>query len=183
MKQQGEYKAPPWLTAFLKSKYALFALGLAGILLIFFSEFPGAAHSQAQGQAEAGTVQGAGTEYAQEMEEKLTRILQQVQGAGQVHVMVTLEATGQAIYAQDEELSSSSGQDGQRQSSTRTEHVILDSGTGKTPLLEQTYEPEVRGVAVVCEGGDDILVVGRITELVSVVLGIPTNRICVTKML
>ena len=117
------------------------------------------------------------------MEEKLTSILQQVQGAGQVHVMVTLEATGQSVYAQDEELSSSTGQDGQRQSSTRTEHVILDSGTGKAPLLEQAYEPEVRGVAVVCEGGDDILVIGRITELVSVVLGIPTNRICVTKML
>ena len=129
----------------------------------------------------AGTAQSA--EYIQEMEEKLTSILQQVQGAGQVHVMVTLEATGQSVYAQDEELSSSTGQDGQRQSSTRTEHVILDSGTGKAPLLEQAYEPEVRGVAVVCEGGDDILVIGRITELVSVVLGIPTNRICVTKML
>ena len=159
MKQQSEHKVPPWLAAFLKSKYALFALGLAGILLIFFSELPGTARSQAQGQTEA------------------------VQGAGQVHVMVTLEATGQSVYAQDEELSSSSGQDGQRQSSTRTEHVIIDSGAGKTPLLEQAYEPEVRGVAVVCEGGDDILVVGRITELVSVVLGIPTNRICVTKML
>ena len=183
MKQQGEHKVPPWLAAFLKSKYALFALGLAGILLIFFSELPGTARSQTQGQAEAGTMQSVGAEYAQEMEEKLTRILQQVQGAGQVHVMVTLEATGQSVYAQDEELSSSSGQDGQRQSSTRTEHVIIDSGAGKAPILEQAYEPEVRGVAVVCEGGDDILVVGRITELVSVVLGIPTNRICVTKML
>ena len=73
--------------------------------------------------------------------------------------------------------------DGQGHSSTRTEHVILESGTEYAPLLEQAYEPEVRGVAVVCEGGDDILVIGRITELVSVVLGIPTNRICVTKML
>ena len=170
MKQQGEYKAPPWLAAFFKSKYALFALGLAGILLIFFSELPSASRTQAQKATGAGTAQSA--EY-----------IQQVQGAGQVHVMVTLEATGQSVYAQDEELSSSTGQDGQRQSSTRTEHVILDSGTGKAPLLEQAYEPEVRGVAVVCEGGDDILVIGRITELVSVVLGIPTNRICVTKML
>ena len=181
MKQQGEYKAPPWLAAFFKSKYALFALGLAGILLIFFSELPSASRTQAQKATGAGTAQSA--EYIQEMEEKLTSILQQVQGAGQVHVMVTLEATGQSVYAQDEELSSSTGQDGQRQSSTRTEHVILDSGTGKAPLLEQAYEPEVRGVAVVCEGGDDILVIGRITELVSVVLGIPTYRFCVTKML
>ena len=55
MKQQGEHKVPPWLAAFLKSKYALFALGLAGILLIFFSELPGTARSRTQGQAEAGT--------------------------------------------------------------------------------------------------------------------------------
>ena len=89
MKQQGEYKAPPWLAAFFKSKYALFALGLAGILLIFFSELPSASRTQAQKATGAGTAQSA--EYIQEMEEKLTSILQQVQGAGQVHVMVTLE--------------------------------------------------------------------------------------------
>ena len=66
MKQQGEYKAPPWLAAFFKSKYALFALGLAGILLIFFSELPSASRTQAQKATGAGTAQSA--EYIQEME-------------------------------------------------------------------------------------------------------------------
>lgn len=180
MKQQNDQRIPPWLSKFLKSKYALVSLGLAGILLIFFSELPGFSVSQKE---EAAAAADTGEAYVQQMEEKLTQLLQDVQGAGQVHVMVTLEASGQSVYAQDEEQDTSYGQDGQRQSNIRTEHVILDSGTQRTPLLEQEYEPEIRGVAVVCEGGDDILVVGRITELVSVVLGIPTNRICVTKML
>lgn len=147
MKQQGEHKVPPWLAAFLKSKYALFALGLAGILLIFFSELPGTARSQTQGQAEAGTMQSAAPNTRRRWKKSLPASCSRCRAPGQVHVMVTLEATGQSVYAQDEELSSSSGQDGQRQSSTRTEHVIIDSGAGKAPILEQAYEPEVRGVA------------------------------------
>lgn len=38
---------------------------------------------------------------------------------------------------------------------------------------------QVCGVAVLCEGGGDIRVAARITELVSALLDLPSNRICV----
>ena len=59
-----------------------------------------------------------------------------------------------------------------------SEYVLSDG----VPVLESSIEPSVKGVSVICEGGDDIKVIARITEFVSVGLGIPTNRICVTKM-
>lgn len=58
----------------------------------------------------------------------------------------------------------------------------MDAGSGRQALVETAREPEIKGVAIVCEGGDDVAVIKRITDVVSVVLGIPTNRICVTKM-
>ena len=42
--------------------------------------------------------------------------------------------------------------------------------------------PTVQGVAVLCQGGDDVVVQARVTEAVSVLLGITTNRISVAKM-
>ena len=60
--------------------------------------------------------------------------------------------------------------------------MILDDGTGDSALVETTWLPEVRGVAVVCQGGDDAAVQARLTEMVSVLLGVSTNRISIAKM-
>ena len=57
-------------------------------------------------------------------------------------------------------------------------HVLLEDGTA---LAETIYQPQVRGVAVLCEGGDDVGVAARITELVSALLDLPSNRICVER--
>lgn len=39
--------------------------------------------------------------------------------------------------------------------------------------------PQVCGVAVLCEGGGDVRIAARITELVSALLDLPSNHICV----
>ena len=55
-------------------------------------------------------------------------------------------------------------------------HVLLDDGTA---LAQTVCTPRVCGVAVVCEGGGDVRVAARITELVGALLDVPSNRICV----
>ena len=59
-------------------------------------------------------------------------------------------------------------------------------GAGKTVVMvtlesgeETTYLPAVCGVAVVCDGGGDVRVAARITELVRALLDLSANRICV----
>ena len=46
-------------------------------------------------------------------------------------------------------------------------------------LAQTVCTPRVCGVAVVCEGGGDVRVAARITELVGALLDVPSNRICV----
>ncbi len=63
-----------------------------------------------------------------------------------------------------------------RRSATAGEARSLQDGSA---LAETTYLPQVCGVAVLCEGGGDVRVAARITELLHSLLDLPTNRICV----
>ena len=55
-------------------------------------------------------------------------------------------------------------------------HVLLEDGSA---LAETIYQPQIRGVAVLCDGGGDVRVAARITEMVGALLDLPSNRICV----
>lgn len=109
------------------------------------------------------------TGYERELEIKLTDIISKIQGAGEVTVMVTSEGSEEKIYAEDR--MESDGKD-------ETETVII--GT-KEALLKQTKRPEVKGVLVVCGGGDKPQVVEKIVNAVSTVLDIPSGKVYVTK--
>lgn len=191
--------AAAFLRGLVQKKNALFFLGLAGILLIFLSDAlfaPRQNTSDAAAQPGPQTGQigqtgqtGQRSQTEQELEARLAEMIGAVQGAGKVRVMLTLENDGETVYACDEQsdtqtITGTGGADGvtERRQSYETEHVLIDAGNTKQPLVETCLEPEVKGVAVVCEGGDDITVVKRVTELVSVVLRLPTNRVCVIKM-
>ena len=93
--------------------------------------------------------------------------VQQIEGAGETTVMITLESGEERIYATDTQ----TGGDQSQQT-----HVLLEDGTA---LEETIYLPTVCGVAVVCDGGGDVGVEARITTLVSALLDVPSNRICV----
>jgi stage III sporulation protein AG len=172
----------------LQKKNALFFVGLAGVCLIGLSDilFAESASTEAAAAQETAYTAVAASEYTAALEARLAQLLAAVDGAGKVQVMLTLEGTGETFFALDEQsdttLQTKDDEQTQRQTTYRSEHVLYDGGAGSTPLVEQQTEPEVRGVAVVCEGGDDIVVVKRITELVAVVLGLSSNRICVAKM-
>lgn len=47
------------------------------------------------------------------------------------------------------------------------------------PDWRRVCVPQVCGVAVLCEGGGDVRIAARITELVSALLDLPSNHICV----
>ena len=122
-----------WLQTLLKkqnrARLAL-VLGCIAMALILLSElFPAKAPAAPQAVSpEEGT-------YKTQLEQQLTELIEQVQGAGKTTVMLTLEQT--------------------------------------------VYLPTICGVAVVCEGGGDVRVASRITELVGALLDVPSNRVCV----
>lgn len=64
--------------------------------------------------------------------------------------------------------------------------VTLESGTeyvytAQTALVAEVY-PAVRGVVIVCDGGDQPSICERVTEVVTTALNISKRRVCVTKL-
>lgn len=138
-------------------------LGAAAMLLILLSEL----FAPSGKTAAASAASADDNVYRQQLEQQLSDLIAQVEGAGKTTVMVTLESGEETIYALD----TLSGQTQEQQT-----HVLLDDGTA---LAQTVCTPRVCGVAVVCEGGGDVRVAARITELVGALLDVPSNRICV----
>lgn len=155
----------------------LLALGLGGMLLILLADLRGASSDKTAAAASQTADPPALTEaeYTTQLEQRLQQMICRIDGAGETAVMITLEGSRETIYAQTEK---SGGESGSRESSP----VLRRASSGEEALVEMTWEPEIRGVAVVCQGGADITVAARVTELVSVVLGVPSHRISIAKM-
>ncbi len=140
-------------------------LGIAAMLLILLSELWPASDDPAAPPG-GETVQTADS-YRASLEGQLADLIEQINGAGETTVMITLESGEERIYATDTQ----TGGDQSQQT-----HVLLEDGSA---LEETVYLPTVCGVAVVCDGGGDVGVEARITALVSALLDVPSNRICV----
>lgn len=155
-----------------KKTFICFIAGLLGILLIFVSEvFP---KNQKNNKEKEKTY----VSYSNETEEKLADIISAVDGAGKTKVFLTIEESEEYVYAQNV----SSDRKDNTQENEDKEYVIVDGNGGKNGLLVKTVNPKIRGVAVVCEGGDDPAVQQRIYSCVSASLGISTARISISKM-
>lgn len=111
------------------------------------------------------------------LEEQLEHILSQIEGAGRVNVMLTVESGMKRIFAQDGRLEQESGSL-QKESET----VVVSSGTGtqETVLVQQIY-PQFQGALVVAEGGGDPSVRLNLTEAVAALTGLGADKISVCK--
>ena len=184
-KQGQTAKTWDWRIVFAK-KNRFLLIGLAGICLIVLADTlwgtapSGGGNDPPVQETAAQPQQPSSTE--QELEERLAGMIGSVQGAGRVRVMVTLENAGETVYATNEKSDTQTSGTADRRTSYENEHVFFEAQEGRQPLVETRLEPEVKGVAVVCEGGDDVTVIRRITDLVSVVLKLPSNRVCFIKM-
>ena len=58
------------------------------------------------------------------------------------------------------------------------EYVYLEDSTTQTKEIQ----PVIRGVLVVCEGGDDPVVTQTVTQAVTRALDISSAMVCVTKL-
>ena len=127
--------------------------------------------------------------YKNQLEEEVTAFIREIDGVGDARVMISFESGQENIYAQTEKSSTDTstgtagtGEKENRHSTYENEYVVIDNSGQETALVEKTMQPAIMGIAVVCSGADDISVVAAVTNSVSVVLDVPTHKICVTKM-
>ena len=100
------------------------------------------------------------------MEERLAEVLEQVQGVGKAEVFLTCEGTQEKVVEKDE-----------------TETVYeRDSRGNQTPYVSAEIYPQVTGILVVAQGGDDPVVIQNIQEAVQVLFQVEAHKIKVMKM-
>lgn len=145
-----------------RTSLAVLVGGIAMGLILLSELLPTASQSTSVKESRLTAVQ-----YQAQLEEQLETLISQMQGAGRTTVMVTLSTGEETIYAVDTQ----SGDIQQQET-----HVLLQDGSA---LEETTWLPQICGVAVLCEGGGDVHVAARITELLRSLLDLPSNRICV----
>lgn len=168
-----------------KSLPILIVVGLLGILIILFS-------SDKPEQTEISACeQMTTTTYAQDLEQRLTAMVSSVAGVGKAKVMVTLENGIEYVFASEDKQSIDTDEDNKSEHEKRVSQknvteekiVIVDNSYGSRQALVRTSkEPTVKGVAVVCEGGDKITIQQEVTQLVTTALDIGANKVCVSKL-
>jgi stage III sporulation protein AG len=129
--------------------------------------------------------------YISEMENKLKEVLKKVSGVGDVEVMITTEGTTERIPLKDsssteESLDEDDGEGGSRtdNSAQREESTVLVTNEdGKSvPYILQELEPEIEGVVVIAEGGDNDMIKMDIMQAVEVLFDVPAHKVIVMKM-
>lgn len=178
----------------------LAVIGLAGILLIILSvpdllSSPGEKKSS---EEETKTQSGNGSavkkeeeDYVSSMEKRLSDALTKVQGIGKAEVVITLKGTKERVTLKDtpykqESVNEADSGGGSRVSSNvekGDETVLVKSLEGESiPYVVKELEPEVNGVLVIAQGGDNPAVISEINSAIEVLFGIPVHKIKVMKM-
>lgn len=105
------------------------------------------------------------------MERRLEAALSKVSGAGKVTVVLALKDNGRQIYAQDIRTDQS------EQSRTT---VVISRGSGvEQPVGVQKFSPAFQGALVVCPGGGDSKVRLQLTQAISALTGLSTEKISI----
>lgn len=127
--------------------------------------------------------------YIKIMENRLKSVLSKVEGVGDANVMITLESSSEKVTLRDtprsSEVTNETAENGtvRQQTNSRSEEstIYTEEGNGKVPYVVKEIEPQIMGVVIVSEGGDNPTVKKEIIEAVQVLFGIESHKIKVMK--
>ena len=112
------------------------------------------------------------------LEQRLEALLSAIEGAGQVRVLLTVDAGRETLYQTDSRVQSDEG------SSERSDDTVLveDADRVESGLVRQVLEPKYRGAVILCQGGDVPGVRLAVVEAVRCLTGLGADQISVLKM-
>lgn len=142
------------------NKKGLIYISIA-VICAFILIFVGGKSSSQKGDDSERSI----SEYEQRTEQRLSSIIAELKGVSEVKVMVTASSDYERVYAKNTQ--------------ANEEKVEYYNSADRTPLLLTELSPKISGVAVVCRGGDDMILQQKIKELVSEALSIGKSNIFV----
>ncbi len=126
--------------------------------------------------------------YITALENKLEQTIEGMEGAGKVDVMITLKDTGEKIldknqpYESEEETNTEENKESKKNRIQNNQETVLVETEGNTePIIVRELYPDIEGVVVVCEGGDNSALTVKIKEAVQALFSIDAHKIVVCK--
>ncbi len=162
-----------------KNPKTLIIAGVAGILLIYLSSFfTGNSESETEKViAESVSL----SEYREQLEDDICEMVKEITGNKNVSVIITLESGIRYSYADIKEESVTS-KTATENESNETEFkngyiTVKDADGSEKALLVTENMPEIRGVAIVCAGGDNEIINDKIKNAVTAAFNITSKRV------
>jgi stage III sporulation protein AG len=123
--------------------------------------------------------------YKDELEEKLSQILKEINGAGDVNVVITLEneeIIEPAFNVQDssritEEKDNEGGIRSITENQNNSQLVTVKKGGNEELVVLKKITPDVKGVLIVAEGACSSKVVEKLTKATATLLDLPVYKI------
>ncbi len=164
-----------------KNKYVMIVL-LAGVLLLLLPVGGGEKENNTTSAIDEPIIEFS----LEDTQAQLENILSQIEGAGEVRVMLSVENGGERVLATDSEVvrTTSGGEETEevnREESQATVVISQGSGTDGVVTLKYIY-PEFTGAVVVAQGAGNATVRLDLTEAVAAVTGLEAAKIKVVKM-
>ncbi len=159
-----------FVSALEKYKYVAL-VALVGVLLLIWPTPSERETTSAQAQPRADPFA------AGELEGRLEQALSQVEGAGRVTVVLTLDTSPRQVLAQE-----GRSVEGEGRTERETEVILASKGSGgQEPVEVQQLGPSYRGALVVAAGGDDPAVRLSLIQAVSALTGLGSDKISICK--
>lgn len=122
-----------------------------------------------------------------QFEDRIESILESSEGVGRVKVALAVKSSMESVYAEEARVNTreqkGSGDARDYNQDYDRKPSILSDGSGKElPVMIKQIYPEFLGATVVCDGAENPQVRLYITEAVSSLTGISSERITVIKM-
>lgn len=141
---------------FDKQKVGILLLALCGVLLIVFSGKIGKTSADTETQEYTDV-----SFYTSYLEKRISELCKSVEGITEATVFLTLDCSSEYVYSED----------------SASDFLILSGSDGEQAVMLYEIYPRVRGVAVVCTGGDLPRIRETVTDLLSAALDLPSNKI------
>ncbi len=118
-------------------------------------------------------------------ENKLAKIISEIQGAGNVKVMISYKTGVETVPLLDTKDSNTVTEESNNDSERRTEQNNVETSIifnqekngNKVPYISKTIMPIVEGVIVTCDGGGDERVKANVIKAVTVITGVAADKV------
>ncbi len=128
--------------------------------------------------------------YASRLEERLTQALSQVEGVGEVRVMITLKSSSELIVEKEQPVRRSATNESDAMGGSRSinevsseESVVYRSEAGNSePYVIKTLPPQIEGVLVIAQGAGKGTVSRTVVEIAQALFGVEAHKVKVVPM-